>query len=113
MREPVHAGACAAFAFGPRIWCARWAHNEVGALQGITDTTDTTDTTDATDTTGSAPDAAAPTEAELISWVKDRLAGYKAPRRVRVVDTIGRAPNGKVDYRRHRTESIEALTPPT
>jgi 3-oxocholest-4-en-26-oate---CoA ligase len=54
---------------------------------------------------------AAPTEAELIKYVKERLAGYKAPRRVRVVDTIGRAPNGKVDYRRHRSESIEELAP--
>ena len=43
----------------------------------------------------------------MIGHVKQRLAGYKAPRRVRVVDTIGRAPNGKVDYRRHRAESIE------
>jgi len=48
-----------------------------------------------------------PTEAEIIDHVKQRLAGYKAPRRVRIVDTIGRAPNGKVDYRRHRAESIE------
>jgi len=54
-------------------------------------------------------DGTPPTEAELISYVKQRLAGYKAPRRVRVVDTIGRAPNGKVDYRRHRAESIEDL----
>jgi acyl-CoA synthetase (AMP-forming)/AMP-acid ligase II len=56
----------------------------------------------------SGPDPAT-TEAEVISHVKQRLAGYKAPRRVRVVDTIGRAPNGKVDYRRHRAESIEDL----
>ena len=38
-----------------------------------------------------------------------RLASYKAPRRVRVVATIGRAPNGKVDYKRHRAESMEEL----
>jgi fatty-acyl-CoA synthase len=69
-------------------------------------------TTDGT-TDGTTGSTARPTEAELISWVKGRLAGYKAPRRVRVVDTIGRAPNGKVDYRRHRNESIEALTPTT
>ncbi len=50
-----------------------------------------------------------PAEAELIGHVKDRLASYKAPRRVRIVATIGRAPNGKVDYKRHRTESIEHL----
>jgi fatty-acyl-CoA synthase len=52
-------------------------------------------------------------EVELIDHVKDRLASYKAPRRVRVVETIGRAPNGKVDYKRHRAESIEELEPAT
>jgi len=51
------------------------------------------------------PDLPAPTEAELIDHVKARLASFKAPRRVRFVDTIGRAPNGKVDYNRHRDES--------
>jgi 3-oxocholest-4-en-26-oate---CoA ligase len=50
-----------------------------------------------------------PDEAELIGYVKERLAPYKAPRRVRCVTTIGRAPNGKVDYKRHQTESIEAM----
>jgi acyl-CoA synthetase (AMP-forming)/AMP-acid ligase II len=50
-----------------------------------------------------------PTEAELIAHVKERLAHYKAPRRVRYVPTIGRAPNGKVDYKRLRAESIEEL----
>jgi fatty-acyl-CoA synthase len=52
---------------------------------------------------------AAPGEAELIALVKDQLASYKAPRRVRTVATIGRAANGKVDYKRHRDESIEEL----
>ena len=60
-----------------------------------------------------AADAGVPTETDLINHVKQRLAGYKAPRRVRVVDTIGRAPNGKVDYTRHRAESIEELEPAT
>ncbi len=50
-----------------------------------------------------------PVEAELIAHVKDRLSSYKAPRRVRTVPTIGRAANGKVDYNRHRTESIEEI----
>jgi fatty-acyl-CoA synthase len=54
--------------------------------------------------------AVTPTEAELIAYVKERLASYKAPRRVRVVDTIGRAPNGKVDYTRHRSESMDELS---
>jgi fatty-acyl-CoA synthase len=51
-------------------------------------------------------------EAELIEHVKGRLASYKAPRRVRNVATIGRAPNGKVDYKRHRAESIEEIGAP-
>ena len=38
----------------------------------------------------------------VIEHVKRRLAGYKAPRRVRFVGTIGRSPSGKVDYARHR-----------
>ena len=48
-------------------------------------------------------------EAEVIAHVKGRLAGYKAPKRVLVVDTIGRAPNGKVDYKRLRQEAVAAL----
>ena len=45
----------------------------------------------------------------IIEHVKTRLAGYKAPRRVRFVESIGRAPSGKVDYKRHRRESAESL----
>ncbi len=56
------------------------------------------------------PDAGeSPAEAELIEHVKSQLASYKSPRRVRVVTTIGRAANGKVDYKRHRAESVDAL----
>jgi fatty-acyl-CoA synthase len=47
-------------------------------------------------------DGAAPGLDELAEHVKARLAHYKAPRHVLVVDTIGRAPNGKVDYKRLR-----------
>jgi fatty-acyl-CoA synthase len=54
-------------------------------------------------------EASAAAEAELIAHVKERLASYKAPRHVRTVATIGRAPNGKVDYKRHRAESMEDL----
>jgi acyl-CoA synthetase (AMP-forming)/AMP-acid ligase II len=39
-------------------------------------------------------------EAELIGHVKARLAGYKVPKRVLTVDTVGRSPTGKVDYPR-------------
>ena len=36
----------------------------------------------------------------IIAHVKGKLAAYKAPKRVLSIDTIGRAPNGKVDYKR-------------
>jgi fatty-acyl-CoA synthase len=48
-------------------------------------------------------------EAAVIAHVKQHLAAYKAPKRVIVVDTIGRAPNGKVDYKRTRQHAIDAL----
>ena len=48
-------------------------------------------------------------EADVIAHVKGRLAAYKAPKRVVVVDTIGRAPNGKVDYKRLRSEAEQRL----
>ncbi len=47
------------------------------------------------------------TSEAVIGHVKERLAGYKAPKQVRLVDTIGRSPAGKVDYARHRAESAE------
>jgi fatty-acyl-CoA synthase len=37
------------------------------------------------------------------------LAGFKAPKRVLQVDTIGRAPNAKVDYKRHTAIALERL----
>ena len=57
--------------------------------------------------------ASAVSESELITHVKERLASYKAPRRVRTVVTIGRAPNGKVDYKRHKAESAEEIATST
>ncbi|MGH9269812.1 MAG: acyl-CoA synthetase, partial [Ilumatobacteraceae bacterium] len=38
-------------------------------------------------------------EPALIAHVKQHLAGYKAPKRVLRIDTVGRAANGKLDYR--------------
>jgi len=49
-------------------------------------------------------------EAELIAHVKRNLAGYKAPRRVVVLPTLGRAPNGKVDYQALRARATGAST---
>jgi 3-oxocholest-4-en-26-oate---CoA ligase len=48
-------------------------------------------------------------EAELIAAVKAHLAGFKAPKRVLQIDTIGRAPNGKVDYKRLKAYAADQL----
>ena len=45
-------------------------------------------------------DPASVDEQELMAHVKARLAGYKVPKRILVVDTMGRSPTGKVDYPR-------------
>ena len=45
-------------------------------------------------------------EAQLIAFVRTNLAAYKAPKRVLVIDTIGRAANGKLDYKRLKAEAI-------
>lgn len=47
--------------------------------------------------------------AELSDHVKSTLAAYKAPRHLVLVDTIGRAPNGKVDYKRLKSLAVDRL----
>ena len=47
----------------------------------------------------------------LKDHVTTQLAAYKSPRNVVVVDTIARAANGKVDYKRLKGVAIERLTP--
>jgi 3-oxocholest-4-en-26-oate---CoA ligase len=54
---------------------------------------------------------AATTEEELVEHVRAALAPYKVPRHVRFVDTIGRAPTGKVDYNRLRAETTAWAQP--
>lgn len=39
-----------------------------------------------------------PAEAEVVAHVRARLAGYKAPRRVMIVEDLGRTITGKPDY---------------
>lgn len=46
-------------------------------------------------------------EAIVISHVKERLAHYKAPKRVLTIDSIGRSPAGKVDYKGLRNRALE------
>jgi fatty-acyl-CoA synthase len=50
-------------------------------------------------------------EADVIANVKGRLASYKAPKRLLAIDTIGRAPNGKVDYKRLKAWAAAELRP--
>ena len=47
---------------------------------------------------------------ELIAHVKSRLAAYKAPKRVLITDAIGRAANGKLDYKALRADAVERST---
>ncbi len=49
-------------------------------------------------------------EADVIAHVKGRLAAYKAPKRVLPIGTIGRAPNGKVDYKRLKAWAADEVS---
>ena len=51
-------------------------------------------------------------EGDIVVHVKDKLAAYKAPKRVLAIDTIGRAPNGKVDYKRLKGWAADELGVP-
>jgi fatty-acyl-CoA synthase len=48
-------------------------------------------------------------EAALRQHVRERLAGYKVPKRVLRVATIGRGVSGKVDYAAARARATELL----
>ena len=50
-----------------------------------------------------------PTLEVLSAHVKSRLAAYKAPRHLVTIDSIGRAPNGKVDYKRLKKMALDHL----
>ena len=47
--------------------------------------------------------------ADVQTTVRDRLADYKVPRHVVIVDEIYRAPNGKADYRWARDTAVAHL----
>src|SRR5262249_15126334 len=54
-------------------------------------------------------DGSEPTLPELSEHVRLTLAGYKAPRDLVLVDSIGRAPNGKVDYKAVKDRAMATL----
>ncbi len=49
-----------------------------------------------------------PSAQDLIAWCRERLAGYKCPRSVELVETVGRNAMGKVNKRTLRTLYWEA-----
>ncbi len=49
-------------------------------------------------------------EADLIAHVRTKLAAYKAPKRVVPVGSIGRAANGKLDYKHLSAAAAAAIT---
>ena len=51
--------------------------------------------------------------ATLTAHVKSRLAGYKAPKQVYAVDSLGRGPNGKLDYRMLKQLAVGLATAQT
>ena len=46
-------------------------------------------------------------EAALIAHVRLHLAAFKSPKRILTIDTIGRAANGKLDYRRLKAVALQ------
>ena len=50
-----------------------------------------------------------PTLQDLSDHVRSQLAAYKAPRELVLIDSIGRAPNGKVDYKAIKARALAAL----
>ncbi len=48
-------------------------------------------------------------DAALVAHVRAHLAAFKSPKQFVVVDTIGRAPNGKLDYTRLKAEAAQRL----
>ncbi|HVY02937.1 MAG TPA: acyl-CoA synthetase, partial [Caulobacterales bacterium] len=57
--------------------------------------------------------AAAPSLQDLAAHVKAQLADYKAPRNLVIVESVNRAPNGKLDYKTLKALAQEKpLTPP-
>jgi acyl-CoA synthetase (AMP-forming)/AMP-acid ligase II len=48
-------------------------------------------------------------EATLVAHVKAHLAAYKAPKRVLAIQSVGRAANGKLDYKALKATALERL----
>ncbi|HEX6476225.1 MAG TPA: acyl-CoA synthetase [Acidimicrobiales bacterium] len=53
-----------------------------------------------------------PTLDDIQAWGRTRMAGYKVPRQLAVVDKILRSPSGKADYRWARERACEPVASP-
>ena len=49
-------------------------------------------------------------EGEVIATAKAKLAAYKAPKQVIIVERVPRAPNGKADYKTAKQLAVDATT---
>ena len=58
--------------------------------------------------TGEVADAEA-VAAEILAWTKDRIAGYKRPRSLELIEEMPRDPNGKLAKRKLRDPFWEAV----
>jgi fatty-acyl-CoA synthase len=54
-------------------------------------------------------DVPEPSLSELAAHVRGHLADYKTPRALVIVDSLRRAPNGKLDYKAVKTRALEML----
>ena len=48
-------------------------------------------------------------EPKLIDHCRTKVAGYKLPKRVMLVEEVGRAPNGKADYKWAKSRALELM----
>jgi acyl-CoA synthetase (AMP-forming)/AMP-acid ligase II len=51
----------------------------------------------------------APDEDQLAAWCRERLAGYKSPRRFLFVDSLARSAAGKANHQELRARAVELL----
>ena len=56
------------------------------------------------------PDVSAPPPAEIKAHVRTKVAGYKVPKEIFVVDEVFRGPNGKADYKLSKRLATELST---
>lgn len=54
-------------------------------------------------------DAREPSLSDLAAHVREHLADYKTPRSLVIVDSLRRAPNGKLDYKAVKARALEML----